>query len=37
MMIPPLVQRFVFPLLLAIGWLLGKFDRYADAPRPVLR
>jgi mannose-6-phosphate isomerase-like protein (cupin superfamily) len=33
--IPPLVQRFIFPLLLAIGSLLGKFDRYADAPRPV--
>jgi len=31
----PLMQRFVFPLLLAIGTLLGKFDRYADAPRPV--
>ena len=37
MMIPPLVQRFVFPLLLVIGSLIGRFDRYADAPRPVLR
>lgn len=35
MAIPPLVQRFVFPLLLAVGWLFGKFDRYAAAPRPV--
>jgi hypothetical protein len=37
MVIPPLVQRFVYPLLLAIGGMLGRFDRYADAPRPVLR
>lgn len=34
--IPPLVRRFVFPLLLAIGTLLGKFDRYADAPQPAV-
>jgi mannose-6-phosphate isomerase-like protein (cupin superfamily) len=33
--ISPRVQRFVFPLLLAVGTLFGKFDCYADAPRPV--
>jgi len=31
----PLQERFVFPLLLAVGSLFGKFDRFADAPRPV--
>jgi mannose-6-phosphate isomerase-like protein (cupin superfamily) len=33
--IPRMVQRFLFPLLLMIGGLLGKFDRYYGAPRPV--
>jgi mannose-6-phosphate isomerase-like protein (cupin superfamily) len=37
MAVPPLVQRLVFPVLVAIGTLLGKFDRYADAPQPVRR
>jgi len=32
-----LVQRVVFPLLVAVGQLLGKYDRYADAPEPVVR
>jgi hypothetical protein len=35
--IPGAVQRFVFPLLVAIGRLLGKYRRYADAPEPVRR
>lgn len=35
--IPAPVQRFVFPLLVAIGSLLGKYRRYADAPEPVRR
>jgi mannose-6-phosphate isomerase-like protein (cupin superfamily) len=35
MTIPPLVRRLVFPLLLVIGRLLCKFDRYYGAPRPV--
>ena len=35
--VPALAQRIVFPVLLAIGRLLGKFDRYADAPAPVRR
>lgn len=35
--IPAPVQRFVFPVIVAIGRLLGKFERYADAPEPVAR
>ena len=35
--IPPLVQRILFPVLLVIGRLLGKLDRYAGAPAPVRR
>lgn len=35
--IPALVQRLVFPLLVAIGTLLGRYGRYADAPAPVRR
>lgn len=35
--IPALVQRLVFPVLVAIGKLMGRYDRYADAPRPVTR
>jgi quercetin dioxygenase-like cupin family protein len=35
--IPALVQRFVFPVMVAIGTLLGRYARYADAPEPVRR
>jgi quercetin dioxygenase-like cupin family protein len=35
--VPALVQRVVFPVLVAIGRLLGKYRRYADAPPPVRR
>lgn len=35
--IPAVVQRFVFPLLVAVGRLLGRYARYADAPEPVRR
>ena len=35
--IPTLVQRIVFPVLVAIGTLLGRYARYADAPTPVHR
>jgi uncharacterized cupin superfamily protein len=35
--IPAAVQRFVFPVQVAIGRLLGKYRRYADAPAPVRR
>ena len=35
--IPAVVQRFVFPLQIFIGRLLGKYRKYADAPEPVRR
>jgi len=35
--IPMAVQRFVFPVLVAIGRLVGKYRRYADAPELVRR
>jgi quercetin dioxygenase-like cupin family protein len=35
--IPALVQRLLFPLLVAVGTLLGRYARYADAPEPVRR
>lgn len=35
--IPPAVQRFVFPVMVAIGSITGRFKKYADAPAPVVR
>ena len=35
--IPAPVQRFVFPVLVATGRLLGRYEKYADAPEPVRR
>lgn len=35
--IPAVIQRIVFPLLVAVGTVLGKYRRYADAPAPVRR
>ena len=35
--IPALVQRLVFPVLVAIGTMLGMYGKYADAPEPVRR
>lgn len=35
--IPAMVQRVVFPVLVATGRLLGRYRRYADAPEPVQR
>jgi quercetin dioxygenase-like cupin family protein len=35
--IPALVQRLLFPVLVTVGGLLGKYKRYADAPEPVTR
>jgi mannose-6-phosphate isomerase-like protein (cupin superfamily) len=32
--VPALVQRFVFPVIVAIGTLLGRYERYADAREP---
>ena len=37
MEIPAAVQRFVFPLQVAIGALLGKYRKFTDAPEPVHR
>ena len=33
--IPSLVQRFVFPVQVVVGRLLGRYRRYADAPPPM--
>ena len=35
--IPAVVQRFVFPVLVIVGRVLGKYKKYADAPEPVRR
>jgi quercetin dioxygenase-like cupin family protein len=35
--IPAPVQRLVFPVVVAVGRLLGKYRKYADAPEPVKR
>lgn len=35
--IPAPVQRFVFPVQVAVGTMLGRYKRYADAPEPVRR
>jgi len=35
--IPAPVQRFIFPVLITAGRLLGKYRKYADAPKPVRR
>jgi quercetin dioxygenase-like cupin family protein len=35
--IPAAVQRVVFPAIVALGRLLGRYQRYADAPPPVSR
>jgi mannose-6-phosphate isomerase-like protein (cupin superfamily) len=35
--IPALVQRVVFPVLVVVGRLLGRYARYADAPPPLVR
>ena len=35
--IPMAVQRLVFPVVVAIGTVLGRYKRYADAPAPIRR
>jgi hypothetical protein len=35
--VPAFVQRFLFPIQVAIGRLLGMYRRYADAPAPIRR
>jgi hypothetical protein len=37
MAIPRAVQRWGFPVLVAVGTLLGRYRKYADAPEPVRR
>jgi quercetin dioxygenase-like cupin family protein len=37
LVIPPVVQRVLFPVLVAIGTLLGRYTRYAHAPEPIRR
>jgi quercetin dioxygenase-like cupin family protein len=34
---PAAVQRLVFPVLVLVGRLLGRYRKYADAPEPVRR
>lgn len=33
--IPALVQELLFPLIVALGRVLGKYKKYADAPAPM--
>ena len=35
--IPAVVQRVLFPVLVAVGTLLGRYRKYSDAPAPVYR
>jgi len=35
--IPAVVQRVAFPVLAAVGTVLGKYRKYRDAPEPVRR
>lgn len=35
--IPSFIQRVVFPILVMIGSMTGRFKKYADAPAPVRR
>ena len=35
--IPAVVQGIVFPMIVLVGRLLGRYARYADAPEPVRR
>lgn len=35
--IPMPVQRIVFPIVVIIGTILGKYKKYANAPAPIAR
>ena len=35
--VPAAVQRILFPVMVAVGTLLGRYSKYADAPEPVRR
>jgi hypothetical protein len=37
MAVPPLVRRLLFPAVMVVGRLLGRYQRYADAPEPIRR
>ena len=34
--IPAVVEKVGFPVLLALGTILGKYDKFKDAPEPVM-
>jgi hypothetical protein len=34
--IPAVVQKVAFPVLLALGTILGKYDKFKDAPEAVM-
>ena len=34
--VPAVVQKVAFPVLLTVGKLLGKYEKFKDAPEPVL-
>jgi hypothetical protein len=34
--IPAVVQKVAFPVLLAAGTLFGKYDKFKDAPEPLV-
>ena len=33
--VPRLAQAILFPVIVLVGRLLGKYEKYADAPPPV--
>ncbi|MBC8090201.1 MAG: cupin domain-containing protein [Phycisphaerae bacterium] len=37
LVVPSAVQRFLFPVLIAIGSLMGRYTKYEDAPEPITR
>ncbi len=36
-MIPDFVQRYVFPIMIGLGRLIGKYEKFRDAPEPAER
>jgi hypothetical protein len=37
LVIPAPVQRIVFPIVILLGRMLGRYAKYADAPTPIAR
>lgn len=35
MMMPGMVQQVLFPILIGVGRILGRYGQYADAPEPI--